>query len=248
MTKIEWVVNPDGTKGETWNPLVGCKKISPGCANCYAERMARRLKTMGISSYQDVTKEDGFWSGQISLIEDSLEIPSRKKKPTTYFVNSMSDLFHNEVPFEFIQKVFSVMNKNPRHTFQVLTKRHKRLEEVSPSLNWTHNIWMGVSVENQDYIERVESLKKTEAHIKFLSCEPLLGPLDLDLEGIDWVIVGGESGPKFREVKAEWIESILAQCETVNVPFFFKQWGGFNAKKQGNLLKGKIYQNFPRKA
>lgn len=245
MTKIEWVVNPDGSKGETWNPLVGCKKISPGCANCYAERMAKRLKAMGISSYQDVIEEN-HWSGEVKLIEDLLEVPSKKKKPTTYFVNSMSDLFHNEVPFEFIQKVFSVMNKNPRHTFQVLTKRHKRLEEVSPSLNWTHNIWMGVSVENQDYIERVESLKKTEAHIKFLSCEPLLGPLDLDLEGIDWVIVGGESGPKFREVKTEWVESILSQCEEAKVPFFFKQWSGFHPKKKGNLLNEKTYQNFPK--
>jgi len=246
MTKIEWVVNPDGSKGETWNPLVGCKKVSPGCANCYAERMAKRLKAMGISSYQEAI-EGNHWSGEINLIEDSLEVPSKKKKPTTYFVNSMSDLFHEDVPVEFIQKVFSVMNKNPRHTFQVLTKRDKRLEEISPLLSWTHNIWMGVSVENQDYIKRIKSLKKTDAYIKFLSCEPLLGPLDLDLEDIDWVIVGGESGPNFREVQLEWIKSILGQCEKAKVPFFFKQWSGFNPKKKGNSLEERTYQNFPKK-
>lgn len=244
MTKIQWVKNQDGTQGETWNPLVGCKKISPGCANCYAENMAKRLKAMGVESYQDVVDEKG-WTGKIALVESALDKPKKKKKPTVYFVNSMADLFHDDVPIEFIKRVFQVMNDNPQHTFQVLTKRHKRLEEISHELTWTKNIWMGVSVESQQYVERIESLRNTNAHIKFLSCEPLLSDLEMDLDGIHWVIVGGESGPRFREIKQEWIENILRQCQDKNIPFFFKQWSGVRPSTLDRKLNGLTYDEMP---
>lgn len=244
MTKIQWVKNQDGTQGETWNPLVGCKKTSPGCANCYAESMAKRLKAMGVESYQDVVDDRG-WTGKIALVESALDKPKKKKKPTVYFVNSMSDLFHKDVPLEFIKKVFQVMNDNPQHTFQVLTKRHDRLESISHELTWTKNIWMGVSVESQQYVERIESLKKTDACVKFLSCEPLLSDLDMDLDGIHWVIVGGESGPRFREIKQEWIENILSQCQSKNIPFFFKQWSGYRPSTLDRKLNGLTYDEMP---
>ena len=228
---IEWTES-------TWNPLTGCNKISPGCKHCYAERMAIRLKAMGQPNYAR-----GF---KLTLHEDSLEIPLRWKKPQTIFVNSMSDLFHKDVPFEFIERVFDVMHRAHWHRFQVLTKRSERLMELSPKLEWTSNIWMGVSVENSDYTFRIDHLRKTNAQIKFLSLEPLLGPLPkLNLKGINWVIVGGESGPGARPIEQEWVVDIRSQCQRVKVPFFFKQWGGVNKKKAGRNLDGRTWDEMP---
>lgn len=225
----------------TWNPVTGCKKISPGCKNCYAERLSKRLKAMGQPNYRN-----GF---KLTLQPQMLELPLKWKKPQTIFVNSMSDLFHTEIPLDYIQQVFDVMNRAYWHRFQVLTKRADRLEEVSSDLNWSNNIWMGVSVENQKYVHRIDHLRRTGAKVKFLSLEPLLGPLrNMDLAGIDWAIVGGESGYGFRPVKEEWIVDIRRQCEDSGVPFFFKQWGGFNKKKTGRLLEGRTYDEMPKLA
>lgn len=246
MTTIEWVKSADGTMGETWNPLVGCNKISPGCANCYAEKMGKRLKAMGVPAYQSVVNDKG-WTGNIELVESALDKPLKKKKRTVYFVNSMSDLFHDQVPVDFIQRVFEIMNNTPQHTYQVLTKRANRLLELSDKVTWSENIWMGVSVENQLMTSRIDYLRQVPAHIKFLSCEPLLSDLDVDLADIDWVIVGGESGTKSREIKQEWAENILRQCREKNVPFFFKQWGGRTPKANGRELNGKIYDEMPIK-
>jgi protein gp37 len=228
---IEWTES-------TWNPVTGCTKVSPGCKNCYAERMAFRLQAMGQPNYAK-----GF---DIVTHDHALELPLRWKKPMTIFVNSMSDLFHEEVPVEFIQKVFDIMGRAHRHRFQVLTKRSDRLLELSGSLTWAANIWMGVSVENSDYTFRIDNLRKTGAGIKFLSCEPLLGPLSgLNLQGIDWVIVGGESGPGARQMDASWVVDIRNQCQKAKVPFFFKQWGGLNKKKAGRELEGQTWNEMP---
>jgi len=222
----------------TWNPVTGCTKISPGCKYCYAEKMALRLKAMGQRNYAQ-----GF---KLTLQPHMLDLPLKWKKPQTIFVNSMSDLFHGKVPLEYIVKVFEIMKRAHWHRFQVLTKRADRLAEVSPLLEWTSNIWMGVSVESNDYFDRIDYLRSTEAKIKFLSLEPLLGPLwNIDLSGIDWVIVGGESGLKARPVKEEWITSLRDQCRTASVPFFFKQWGGTNKKKAGRELEGQIHDAMP---
>jgi protein gp37 len=222
----------------TWNPTTGCNKLSAGCKFCYAEVMSRRLKAMGIDKYAN-----GF---KITTHEDALSIPYTWKKSKVVFVNSMSDLFHKDVPFEFIQKVFEVMNDNPQHVFQVLTKRADILLKYHKKLKWTHNIWMGVSVEDERVIDRIELLRKTNARVKFLSCEPLIGPLpNLNLEGIDWVIVGGESGRKPRPMKPDWVLEIKEQCENARVAFFFKQWGGTNKKKTGRLLDGRTYDEMP---
>jgi protein gp37 len=230
-SSIEWT-------DSTWNPLTGCTKISPGCKFCYAERMAKRLKAMGQPNYKR-----GF---SLSLHEHVIENPLHWKKPSTIFVNSMSDLFHENVPFEFIERVFNVMAEASWHRFQILTKRSKRLLEFSQKLPWRPHIWMGVSVENDDYSFRIDDLRQTGAHIKFLSLEPLLGPLpNLKLDGIDWAIIGGESGPKSRPVSPRWIIDIRNQCLDANVPFFFKQWGGKNKKKAGRLLEGKIWDGMP---
>jgi len=234
-SSIEWTES-------TWNPVTGCNKISPGCKFCYAERMSKRLKAMGSANY-----ENGF---KLTLHEHVLELPLKWKKPQTIFVNSMSDLFHKNVPLEFIQKVFDVMNRTPWHTYQVLTKRSDRLKELSDELNWGKNIWMGVSVENQDYTYRIDDLRNTNAFIKFLSVEPLIGPVrKLKLKNIHWVIVGGESGPKARPMKPEWVLDIKDQCKSANdgagVPFFFKQWGGINKKKTGRLLEGRTWDELP---
>jgi protein gp37 len=228
---IEWTES-------TWNPVTGCTKISPGCAHCYAERIAMRLKAMGRPNYVN-----GF---QITLHENSLDIPLRWKKPQIVFVNSMSDLFHEDVPPSFIKRVFAIMQKASWHKFQILTKRAERLAKIAPKLPWPENIWMGVSVENSNFVHRIDSLRKVNSSIRFLSIEPLLGPLpDLNLSGINWIIVGGESGPNARPMKPEWIHDILDQCKENNVPFFFKQWGGRNKKKAGRLLNGKIYNEMP---
>jgi len=238
----------------TWNPVTGCTKISPGCKHCYAETMSKRLKAMGVEKYKD-----GF---NIRTHGDSLNIPFGWKKSKVVFVNSMSDLFHPDVPVEFIKSVFAVMNKTPQHIYQVLTKRSERLLELSKDLNWTENIWMGVSVESEDYIFRIGELAKTDAKTKFLSIEPLIAPIKtLDLKRIDWVIVGGESGHKARPIKKEWIDFVKAECNKKKVAFFFKQWGKpkFNNNpsdptigtehpqhaKGGCQLDGKVYREMP---
>ena len=222
----------------TWNPVTGCTKISAGCKHCYAEVMAKRLQAMGVEKYKDAFK--------VTLHEDALKIPYTWKKQKIVFVNSMSDLFHPKVPLLFIQKVFKVMNENPQHTFQVLTKRAERLFDVHQELKWSHNIWMGVSVENEKVISRIDLLRETSARTKFLSCEPLIGPLhNMNLTSIDWVIVGGESGRSPRAMSEDWVLNIMDQCSAANVAFFFKQWGGSNKKKSGRLLNGRTYDEMP---
>ncbi len=231
QSSIEWTEM-------TWNPTTGCSKISAGCKYCYAEVMSRRLEAMGIAKYKD-----GF---AVRTHEDSLIIPYTWKKSKVVFVNSMSDLFHPEVPLEFIQKVFAVMNDTPQHTYQVLTKRADRLRELHRAFNWTPNIWMGTSVENEKVLHRIDDLRDTNAAIKFLSCEPLIGPLrNMNLHNIDWVITGGESGRKARPMKEAWVLDIQQQCNEQQVAFFFKQWGGTNKKKAGRILSGRTYDEMP---
>lgn len=233
-SSIEWTES-------TWNPVTGCTKISDGCKNCYAEKLAKRLQAMGQANYKN-----GF---KLTLQPKMLEIPLSWKKPQTIFVNSMSDLFHRDVPLDYIQQVFNVMVKADWHNFQVLTKRSERLKELSRELNWKPHIWMGVSVENEKVMHRIDDLRKTDAHIKFLSIEPLLGRLPkLDLTGIDWVIVGGESGSKARLMKEEWVLEIKDQCDAQNVPFFFKQWGGVRKHQTGRTLLGRTWNGMPEKA
>lgn len=228
---IEWTES-------TWNPVTGCTKVSPGCKNCYAERMSLRLHAMGQPNYKN-----GF---KLSMHENMIELPLRWKKPQMIFVNSMSDLFQKDVPVEFIQKVFAVMQRAHWHQFQVLTKRSDRLLELHKHLEWAPNIWMGVSVEMQEYDYRIDHLLQTGAHIKFLSMEPLLGAVrGMNIDGIDWVIVGGESGPYSRPMEAKWVMEIQKQCRRARVPFFFKQWGGVNKKKAGRLLEGKTWDEMP---
>jgi len=230
-SSIEWTES-------TWNPITGCTKISPGCKFCYAERMAKRLKAMGSANY-----ENGF---KLALQDHVVELPLTWKKPQTIFVNSMSDLFHKNVPLSFIQRIFDVMNKAYWHKFHVLTKRSDILLKYNSKLNWTENIWMGVSIENDDYTYRINDLRKTDAKIKFLSVEPLIGPINkLDLTNIDWVIVGGESGPGARPIKGEWVIDIKDKCLEQRVPFFFKQWGGVQKKKAGRLLQGNTWSQMP---
>ncbi|HEV7681195.1 MAG TPA: phage Gp37/Gp68 family protein [Pyrinomonadaceae bacterium] len=222
----------------TWNPVTGCTKISPGCKHCYAERMAFRLQAMGQANYRNAF--------DLTLQPQTLVLPGKWKGPQVIFVNSMSDLFHKDVPLEYIQRVFEAMWLADQHVYQVLTKRSERLRLLSPFLEWASHIWMGVSVESQDYTSRIEDLRQTGAHVKFLSLEPLLGPLpSLDLGGIDWVIVGGESGPSARPMREEWVLDIRDQCEIAGVHFFFKQWGGTNKKKSGRLLENKTWDAMP---
>jgi protein gp37 len=247
QSSIEWTEM-------TWNPTTGCNKLSAGCKFCYAEVMTRRLKAMGVDKYKN-----GF---NITTHPDTLNDPYHWKKPKKVFVNSMSDLFHKDVPLEYIQKVFDVMNDNPQHTFQVLTKRADILAEHDKKLKWGTNIWMGVSVENEKVMERIDFLRNTGAHIKFLSLEPLIGPLpNLDLTNIDWAIVGGESGHKARPIKKEWVVDIKKQCDKSKVHFFFKQWGKSifnidpkdptidakhpNHAKGGCSLNGRVYRKMP---
>jgi protein gp37 len=230
-SSIEWTES-------TWNPVTGCTKVSPGCKHCYAERMAKRLQAMGQANYVD-----GF---AVRCHEHMLELPLRWRKPQVVFVNSMSDLFHEEVPFQFIQRAFDVMTRAGRHRFQVLTKRAERLEELSPRLEWPPNVWMGVSVETDQFTWRIDNLRNTNAAIKFLSLEPLLGATPgLDLDAIDWVIVGGESGPGARPMEEVWVTDIRDQCRCARVPFFFKQWGGLNKKRAGRLLQGRTWDQMP---
>ena len=228
---IEWTES-------TWNPLTGCTKVSPGCKHCYAERMAKRLQAMGQPNYAN-----GF---KLAMHERVLEKPLEWKTPQVVFVNSMSDLFHVGVPVEFILKTFDVMRRAHWHQFQVLTKRSERLLELSPQIEWPENVWMGVSVENEEYAFRIDHLRHTAAKVKFLSLEPLLGPLsNLNLHGIHWVIVGGESGPGARPIQQEWVTEIRDQCLLARVPFFFKQWGGIHKKKAGRELEGRKWDEMP---
>ena len=230
-TKIEWTEY-------SWNPVTGCTKISQGCSNCYAERMALRLQAIGNPRYAQ-----GF---QVTLHPELVDYPLQWRTPRIVFVNSMSDLFHQSVPLNFIKRVFQVMNRCPQHTFQILTKRSGRLRRLSGTLDWTPNIWMGVTVESKECISRIDDLARTNARVKFLSCEPLLGPMpNLDLTHIDWVIVGGESGPGARIVKKEWAIDLLRLCKKNDIPYFFKQWGGVNKKQAGRLLQGRTWDERP---
>lgn len=230
-SSIEWTQS-------TWNPVTGCSKISPGCKHCYAERMAARLKAMGQPSYRN-----GF---QVTLQRHALEVPLRWKKPQVIFVNSMSDLFHDEVPTEYILEVFDVMTRADWHQYQILTKRPERLLQLDKSLPWRPHIWMGVSVETSQYKSRIELLRQTGAHVRFLSLEPLLGPLGkLNLRKIHWAIVGGESGPGARSMDPQWVVDIRNQCRDAKVAFFFKQWGGVNKKRAGRMLEGRTWDEMP---
>lgn len=241
-TSIEWTEC-------TWNPVVGCTVISPGCTNCYAMRMAARLAAMGQDRYQGTTRKSGGrskWTGLINTIETAVDAPRSWRTGRMVFVNSMSDLFHEDVPLDFIARVFGTMRATPQHTYQVLTKRADRLLELASRLPWPKNVWMGVSVENDDYLWRIDKLRETPAAIKFLSIEPLLGPLDdLDLRGIHWVIVGGESGPGARPMVPNWVRSIRDQCLQAGVAFHFKQWGGAVKSRNGRMLDGRTWDQFP---
>jgi len=229
---IEWTES-------TWNPVTGCTKISAGCRHCYAERMALRLQAMGQPAYVN-----GF---EVTLHPERLCLPLEWKKPSTIFVNSMSDLFHEDIPEEFVQDVFETMREASWHRFQVLTKRAERLLELNDSIEWPDNVWMGVTVERQDYVSRIDYLRETRARVKFLSCEPLLGTLpDLNLQDIGWVIVGGESGSNARPMDPEWARDVRDQCNAADVPFFFKQWGGLNKKKAGRELDGRTWSQTPK--
>jgi protein gp37 len=230
-SSIEWTES-------TWNPVTGCAKISQGCKHCYAERMAARLQAMGQPNYRN-----GF---RLTLQPHMLGLPLSWQKPQTVFVNSMSDLFHSDVPLDYIQKVFDVMRRAPWHRFQVLTKRSTRVRELDSDLDWADNVWMGVSVESDKHRARIDDLRQTRAAVKFLSLEPLLGPLRrLDLSGIHWVIVGGESGPGARPIDAGWVTDLRDQCLNAGVPFFFKQWGGTNKKAAGRTLQGRTWSQMP---
>lgn len=225
-TGIEWT-------DKTWNPTTGCNKVSPGCQHCYAEAITKRFPNHF---------KNGF---DLTLHEERLKEPIKWRTPSRVFVNSMSDLFHEDVPLEFIKKVFEVMKATPWHIYQILTKRHERLLDLSQHLEFTENIWLGVSVENQNYAHRVDFLRQVPAYVRFLSCEPLLGPLSLDLSNIHWVIVGGESGQKHRPMRIEWVGDIHEQCKRAEVAFFFKQIGGRTSKAGGRLLNGEIWDEMP---
>ncbi|MFJ2565898.1 DUF5131 family protein [Streptomyces sp. NPDC088817] len=242
-TSIEWTE-------ATWNPTTGCDRVSPGCDHCYALTLAKRLKAMGASKYQadgdPRTSGPGF---ALTIHPDALKIPYGWRGPRTVFVNSMSDLFHARVPQDFVRQVFEVMADTPQHTYQVLTKRARRLRRLAGSLDWPANVWMGVSVENEEALGRVSDLRAVPAAVRFLSCEPLLGPLDgLNLEGIDWVIVGGESGPGHRRMDIDWVLGVKAACDEAGVPFFFKQWGGHTPKAGGRELLGRTWDAMPMRA
>jgi protein gp37 len=230
-SKIEWTE-------ATWNPVTGCTQVSPGCAHCYAKTFAERWQGVPNHPY-----EQGF---ELRLWEHRLEQPLRWKKPRVIFVNSMSDLFHEQIPLDFVRKVFDVMVRANHHTFQILTKRDVRLAELAPDLPWPPNIWMGVSIENRRFVHRADRLRLVPAAIRFISAEPLLGPLDsLDLDGIHWLIAGGESGSQHRPVKAEWLRSLQEKCQQKSVPFFFKQWGGRTSKSGGRTLDGRLWDEMP---
>ena len=250
-TGIEWT-------DSTWNPIVGCTKVSAGCKHCYAERMAKRLAAMAraaeargqnggrLNNYATVLNSKGQWKRNVFLDESAVEDPLKWRTPRFVFVNSMSDLFHPKVPTDFIQRIFEVMNSCPQHTFQILTKRPERAAKVAKQLTWSANIWMGTSVEDQRVVQRITHLRKIKANVRFLSVEPLLGPIPrLPIAGIDWVIVGGESGPGARPVREKWVRQIRDRCSARDVPFFFKQWGGVQKKKSGRTLDGRTWDEMP---
>lgn len=241
ISSIEWTE-------ATWNPTRGCTRVSPGCQHCYAERFAHRLSGPGLP-YEGLTRATPHgprWRGIIRPIEDAVDLPLHWRKPRRIFVNSMSDLFHEDVELAFLKRVFDVMARAHWHTFQILTKRGARLRERARELTWPDNVWMGVSVENCDYIDRIDDLRTVEARVRFLSVEPLLGPLPaLNLEGIHWVIVGGESGPGARRMDPGWVRDIRDQCVSASVAFFFKQWGGVHKGKTGRILDGQTWDEFP---
>ena len=244
-SSIEWTE-------ATWNPVAGCTVISPGCTNCYAMRMAHRLELMGQPKYSGTSRISGGrakWNGTVKLDATALDIPKRWATGRTIFVNSMSDLFHDAVPLEFINEVFATMTEAKQHTFQILTKRAERAAKLSADLRWPDNVWMGVSVESKRYVGRIDQLRKTDAVVKFLSLEPLLGPLErLNLSGIDWAIAGGESGPTARPMNPDWVRSIRDQCLAHGVAFHFKQWGGTNKKKAGRVLDGRTWDEQPARS
>ena len=243
-TSIEWT-------DATWNPVAGCTVISPGCTNCYAMRMAARLEAMGMAKYATLTRKSGtraVWTGALSLDETALKVPLAWSKPRMVFVNSMSDLFHDDVPARFIERVWAVMARARQHTFQILTKRPERMADATAALPLLANVWLGASVENADYFWRLDALRRTRAAIRFVSFEPLLGSVrDARLGGIDWAIVGGESGPRARPMKAEWVSEIRDRCRAAGTAFFFKQWGGRNKKQAGRILEGRTWDEFPAK-
>jgi protein gp37 len=246
-SSIEWTE-------ATWNPVAGCTPVSPGCLNCYAARMALRLQRMGevsgCAKYEGTAKVHNgrpVFTGRVNVDENALDLPHSWRKPRLIFVNSMSDLFHPAVPLEFVKRVFRVMVECRRHTFQVLTKRPERTLELAGELEWPSNVWMGTSVENAMYVHRIHTLRRVPAKVRFLSCEPLIGPLKrLPLEGMHWVIVGGGSGPGARPMEAVWAEEIRDQCVDRGVAFFFKQWGGVQKRKTGRRLAGRTWEDLPR--
>jgi protein gp37 len=242
-TSIEWT-------DVTWNPVAGCSVISPGCTNCYAMRMAARLEAMGVKKYAGLTRRSGcrfVWNGNIRLDRGSLDIPTSWRSPKMIFVNSMSDLFHDGVPDEYISEVWAVMQQTPRHTYQILTKRPDRMLRVTETLPNLPNVWLGTSVENEDYLCRLDDLRKVTATIRFVSFEPLLSSVGKpDLNGIHWAIVGGESGPNARPIKQTWVKSIRSACRRSDTAFFFKQWGGPNKSKTGRTLDGRVWNEYPR--
>jgi protein gp37 len=241
-SNIEWTE-------ATWNPISGCTVLSPGCTNCYAMRMAKRLEAMGQEKYAGTTRISGGrpkWTGKLKLDHSSLKLPTRWNRGRLIFVNSMSDLFHDDVPLEFIQQVFEVMARTPQHTYQVLTKRAERLSKLGSKLDWAPNVWMGVSVESEAYWWRVDHLRRVGARVRFVSLEPLLGPLStLDFTGIHWAIAGGESGPHARPVEGGWVRDIRDACIEQRVAFHFKQWGGSNKKRSGRILDNRTWDDLP---
>jgi protein gp37 len=241
-TSIEWT-------DATWNPIAGCTVLSPGCTNCYAMRMAARLDAMGVEKYRGLTRKSGqraVWTGKLRLDRRSLNAPRGWRKPRRIFVNSMSDLFHDAVPLDFVREVWSVMQATPQHTYQVLTKRPDRMLGFSASLPVLANVWLGTSVENSDYLDRVDHLRKTNAVVRFISFEPLLGSVAaVDLDGIHWAIVGGESGPRSRPMLEEWVDEIEVACRRAGAAFFFKQWGGFRKKESGRQYRDRTFDEMP---
>jgi protein gp37 len=239
-SRIEWTE-------ATWNPVTGCDRIAAGCDNCYALTLSKRLKAMGAEKYQNdgspMTSGPGFG---VTIHPQALRQPYGWKAPKVVFVNSMSDLFHAKVPLSFVQDIFDVIADTPQHTYQVLTKRSRRMARVADRLTWPGNLWMGVSVENQDVVDRMDHLRQVPSALRFLSCEPLIGPIeDMNLDGIHWVIAGGESGPNYRPMEPRWVESIRDQCLGADVPFFFKQWGGRTPKQNGRTLAGRTWDSMP---
>lgn len=244
-TSIEWT-------DATWNPVAGCNVLSPGCTNCYAMRMAARLEAMGVQKYKGLTRKSGrraVWTGKIKLDYAALSIPTRWKKSRRIFVNSMSDLFHENVPADFVAAVWSVMEQTPQHTYQILTKRPDRMTNIAATLPLLKNVWLGTSVESADFLGRIDDLRKARATVRFVSFEPLLGSVAAaDLTGIHWAIVGGESGPRSRPMSEEWVGEIRTTCRKTRTKFFFKQWGGVRKKATGRHFRGRTFDDMPTAA